>query len=194
LQPLVPKIRAGEVLRGTRNLRHWLRTSSILHNVEHLSRNGREFTDPVLSKGLYTPQKDDTFIVAANTPFHFCVWSARQNITLIFINPSGRHTQDIPPYMNPGLFATWFVRTNEYNLDLNKWPNFAYYLWGMVQMNSLALPNVGYALVLARPYVNPFRFYHDVNNAEVRSNVVNYSQQAPRWGRLRASGLKGWHT
>ena len=194
MQPLVPKIRVGEVLRGTRNLRHWLRTASILHNVENLHNNGIGFLDPNLGGNLYTPQKDDAFVVAANTPFHFCVWSPRQSVALIFVNPTGRHERDIEPYMNPALFATWFVRTNEYNPELEKWPHFAYYLWAMVQMNALALPNQGYSLSLGRNHTNPFKFHADVNNVDQRNAIARYVPLTGKWGRLRPNSLKIWHS
>ena len=195
MQTLVPRIRAGEVLRGTRNLRHWLRTASILYNLENLHRNSLRFTDPSLAKSLYAPQKDDSFVVAANTPFHFCVWSARQNISLVFINPHGKYLQETSPsYMSPGLFATWFVRTNEYNLDLSKWPHYAYYMWAVVQMNVSALFDHDYTLNLSRHYIHPFLFSQNVNNAEVRNSVAECVKQAARRGRLRAAGLKVWHT
>lgn len=194
MQPLVPKIRVGEVLRGTRNLRHWLRTASILYNLERLHGNGLSFLDPSLGKNLYAPQKDDSFIVAANTPFHFCVWSPRQSITLIFMNPTGRHVRDTEPHMNPSLFATWFVRTNEYNLDLSKWPHFAYFIWGMVQMNALALPGQGYNLNVGRHYVTPFRFHTDLNNPELRNTVAGFVHRTGMWGRLRPSTFKACHT
>ena len=190
----MPKIRVGEVLRGTRNLRHWLRTASILRNVESLHRNGMGFLDPGFGKNLYTPQKDDSFIVAANTPFHFCVWSPRQNVSLVFINPSGRYEKEVTPYMSPALFATWFVRTNEYNLDLTKWPHFAYYIWALVQMNALALPNQPYALNLGKTHNTPFTLQMDVNNAEMRNAVAGFALQAGRWGRLRPNALRNWHS
>lgn len=193
MQPLVPKIRAGEVLRGTRNLRHWLRTASILHNLETLHRNGRGFTDPSLAKGLYTPQKDDAFVVAANTPFHFCAWSPRQNVTLIFINPTGAHVKTARSYMNPSLFATWFVRTNEYNLDLKTWPHSAYYLWAMLQMNGMAVPGNPHGVPVGRYYSTPFRFSMDMNYSELRGSVTEWAEKAAKWGRLRTGGLKAWH-
>lgn len=191
MQPLVPKIRVGEVLRGTRNLRHWLRIASILHNVRLHHMRGPHA--PILVKNLYAPHKDDTFVVAANTPFCFSVWSARKNITLIFINPHGKLLESAPTYMSPSLFATWFVRTGEYFLDLNRWPHYAYYLWVLVQMNALALPTHRHYLSLGSYYDCPFEFHVEVNNGQIRESAAKYIQQSSTWGRLRYANMKSWH-
>jgi hypothetical protein len=156
--------------------------------------SGQGVNASALVKELYTPQKDDTFVVAANTPFCFCVWSARKNITLVFINPHGKYLPNGQPYMSPDLFATWFVRTGGYFLDLNQWPNYAYYLWVMVQMNALTLPNEAHAIRLSSTHAYPFQFHNDVNNVQVRDNVAKYVQQSATRGRLRYANLKTWHT
>ena len=138
MKPVVPKICVGDVLCGTKNLRNYLRTSSFTNYLDALS-NGE--TKSIATRLLYTPKKNDRFIVTVNRDNQFMVWSNNKNIALLFYNGLSRVTPDlalanIRPRMNAQLFAQWFTRTKARHPDTQLWPPWAYYLWASVQMNA----------------------------------------------------------
>lgn len=188
--PMVPKVRVGEVLRGTRNLRHWLRVASILHNLEliHRTTGFQDFGKHTKNK-LYTPRKEDDFIVAANTPFHFAVWSGRENIVLVFMNSQGKYADFHADYMNPTIFPTWFVRTGKYHLDLPSWPHYACYVWGMFHMGGMYLPKSP-LLFSHKPHVIPFNMHKDCNSLEYREFALKSAKQAISCGILKGDTRK----
>lgn len=142
MNPVVPGVRAGDVLTGTRMLRRWLQTS-----VRYLAL--REGTDP----NFYSPDKDTKFVVAVNAGKVFIVWAERpgmgkgasNKLMLIpFVNVSKPtaalgHKQDQEYYkerMSPSLFSRWFIKTVEKRTALQSWPSGAYACWVLYHMNG----------------------------------------------------------
>jgi hypothetical protein len=133
MKPVVPKIRVGDVLLGTKNLRSYLRTCSLIRYFQVLDR--RSF-GPKIEAGslLYTPHKQDRFVVMANNHGKFAVWSPNKNVVLLFINPQAEYGS--LEYMNPEIFAQWFLRSSGKSPDVRSWPLHAHYIWGSLHMNA----------------------------------------------------------
>lgn len=133
MKPVVPKIRVGDVLLGTKNLRSYLRTCSLIRYFQVLDRR----FGPKEEAGslLYTPNKQDPFIVMANNHGNFSVWSPNKDVVLLFINPHKDYF-DGNEYMNPKIFAQWFVKSPGRSPDVRSWPLHAHYIWGSIHMNA----------------------------------------------------------
>jgi hypothetical protein len=119
----------GDVLHGTKNLRRYVRTCSLLRYLKVLD-TGRS------NKGnrtdlLYTPNKEDKFVVALNRDGDFCVWGTNKHLVLAFMNNNGKMKG-----MSPSIFARWFVRTQDRVPDLKEWPLYARYIWGAGQLGA----------------------------------------------------------
>lgn len=134
MKPVVQKVRVGDVLLGTKNLRNYLRTCSMLRYFQMLDRKYGRMKDP--TSLIYTPNKQDQFVVAVNNHGNFAVWGPNQNIILMFINGSSSGLLGTSPRMNPNIFAQWFVRTQNKIPEVKKWPVHVHYLWGSVHMNA----------------------------------------------------------
>lgn len=134
MKPVVPKIRVGDVLLGTKNLRSYLRTCSLIRYFQVLDR--RSF-GPKTEAGslLYTPNKQDPFVVMVNNHNRFAVWSPNKDVVLLFINPQEGYGS-IEEYMNPEIFAQWFLRSSGKNPDVRSWPLHAHYIWASLHMNA----------------------------------------------------------
>jgi len=185
MRPIVPKVRVGDVLLGTKNLRNWLQTASLLSYVQGLA--GHSYR----TKNLYIPAKKDRFIVAVNAWETFGVWGLDQDqdAIILFCNPgqsrrvAGEDEIEWNPTMTPALFAQWFIRTRGRQPDLLSWPNHAYYLWGSLQMNAISNSHkrLGYSI----PAAHDRAFHsHETNDAPkevVKERVVT----AIRYGLTR---------
>jgi hypothetical protein len=134
LKPVIPKVRVGDVLHGTRNLRDYLRTCSLLNYFLYLNATGAAPPGGPDSM-VYTPHKKDTFTVAVNTHGKFGVWGENKDVILLFTNSSNHGLGELI-HMDTSIFARWFMRTNARRPDVTKWPVHAHYLWASVQMNS----------------------------------------------------------
>jgi len=136
LKPVIQRVRVGDVLRGTRNLRNYLRVCSHLRCVKAMSVN---YPPSEAKSFLYTPSKLDEFIVAANTHERFAVWSRNKNVCLVFVKGAGGSSHSTQ--MSPEIFARWFIRTENRRPDISSWPNYAYCLWATLQMNTWRNPH-----------------------------------------------------
>ncbi|MBD3261298.1 MAG: hypothetical protein GF334_06370 [Candidatus Altiarchaeales archaeon] len=157
MKPVVPKVRVGDILRGTKNLRNYLRLCSLAHYLRTVTEEGipRRHREEA-SRELYSPRKDDEFLVVGNNFDRFCVWESRGEIMLLFQNgrpgglsakqlaaagaaaaaaaPAGAENKEIA--MSGSHFAKWFSRTGRMFPDLNQWDKKAFYMWGAIQMNA----------------------------------------------------------
>jgi hypothetical protein len=139
MKPVVQKVRVGDVLLGTKNLRSYLRTCSMLRYFRVLDRRHGPKTDA--KSLLYTPSKQDQFVVAANAHDRFAVWSANKNVILLFVNTghySARYSEVTT--MDANIFAQWFVRTQGRSPAVKSWPLHAHYLWASIHMNAWRNP------------------------------------------------------
>lgn len=134
MKPVVQKVRVGDVLLGTKNLRNYLRTCSMVRYFQMLDCKYGRMKDP--TSLIYTPNKQDQFVVAVNNHGHFAVWGPNQNVILMFVNESGNGLLETSPRMDPNIFAQWFVRTQNKIPEVKKWPVPVHYLWGAVHMNA----------------------------------------------------------
>ena len=183
MHPVIPKVRVGDILLGTKNLRNWLHTASLLSYVNQLAdphcRNPKK-------SSLYLPTKKDRFVVAVNAWETFAVWGLGRDTVVLFCNPvtppSGRSPQprghsdrdQSEPAMSPALFAQWFIRTQGKRPDLlNTWPNHAYYLWASLQMNGISNPNHRLSYTLAPGIEAPFttHLHNDSSKGPIREHV-----------------------
>lgn len=150
MNPVVPKIRVGDVLHGTKNLRSYLRTCSLVQYFKYMDRR---YAKPKDAKSLlYTPHKGDQFVVCVNNHDRFAAWSPNKDVVLLFVNPTGgrlpstgllsrmRAPAESGPYMSPEIFPQWFIRTRGRNPDVKSWPKHAHYLWAALHMNAWRNP------------------------------------------------------
>jgi len=155
LLPVVPKVRVGDVLYATRNLRNWLRTASLSVSVTQRDDGVRA------RKGIiYSPSKKDKYVVCINAGLVFSVFLPDRDMVLFFVNavPQTRTSKSSSdPHlvfpsleklkkcwrtenrMSPAIFSTWFVRSSERIPDLRTWPDYAYAAWAALQMNASSL-------------------------------------------------------
>ncbi|KKM87991.1 hypothetical protein LCGC14_1263330 [marine sediment metagenome] len=140
--PVVPKVRVGDVLYATRNLRNWLQTASLMYSVKQHVHNGGSLRG---SKGIiYAPKRKDKYVVCVNAGFVFAVFVPGQDLFLFFVNTIGANGRDMEKSklryrMSPSLFSTWFVRSNERLPDLRQWPDYSYAAWVSLQMNAVGI-------------------------------------------------------
>lgn len=127
MPPVIPKVRPGDLLGGTRNLRNYIQTARSLFILERILEGRRTIKD------ISPLSKRATFVVVANTAQTFAVWAA-DSILLLFRNRAG------DTRISPQLFPIWFIRTPLRYPDMRKWPTSAYRLWAAWQMNG---DNVG---------------------------------------------------
>ncbi len=161
MKPLISRVRAGDVLLGTKNLRTYLQMASLYRIAMYGQAHGladRRAPNAPMPGGpvLYGPNKSDQFVVLANTDDRFAVWSSNQHIVLLFVNPCPESkvqktlgTRRVIPVLNPPgrfrptgpeswrnsaarmtpeIFSSWFVKTKLKNVDLTRWPDYAWYL------------------------------------------------------------------
>jgi hypothetical protein len=135
MKPVVQKVRVGDVLHGTKNLRSYLRTCSMVRYFQLLDRRYGPKGEP--TSLIYTPNKQDQFIVLANNHGRFAVWGSNQNVVLLFVNAAeGYMSRGERKRMDSNIFAQWFVRTQSRSPAVKKWPVFAHYLWASIHMNA----------------------------------------------------------
>lgn len=132
MQPVVPRIRVGDVLRGTKHLRNWLQTKSL---VAYALKADAKVLSP--SDQLYVPRKDSQFVVVVNAWETFIACDFSDEVGVAFCNtlPPSSKRDLVDIRMSPSIFATWFIRTKERQPDLREWPAWAYVLWAALQMN-----------------------------------------------------------
>lgn len=81
--PVVPKVRVGDVLYATRNLRNWLQTASLMYSVKHV-RDGGSLRNA--KSVIYTPKRGDKYVVCVNAGKVFAVFVPDRELTLFFVN------------------------------------------------------------------------------------------------------------
>lgn len=138
MKPVVQKIRVGDVLLGTKNLRSYLRTCSMLRYFRVLDRSYGPRKDP--RSLLYTPSKQDQFVVAVNNHGRFAVWSTNKNVVLLFVNRATIGLRGNEIMMDSSIFAQWFMRTQGRVPAVKTWPIYAHYLWASIHVNAWRNP------------------------------------------------------
>lgn len=155
MHPVIPRVKVGDILKGTRNLRNWLQAADLYRCIR---RGG-------LRRGqtsLYIPSKDDDFIVAANSWESFAAWSPNRDIMLFFCNPRDKGGQPQGEIrLNPTNFATWFVHTSGRHPDLKSWPDYAYYMWAVTHMNLCGNPEFSWNIFFSTHYKFPFDYHYN---------------------------------
>lgn len=189
MRPVIPKVRVGEVLHGTRNLRNWLRTSSMLEYFKKLSV--RHMKPSFAKEVIYTPSRGDEFIVCANARGSFCVWSPNRDVVLLFLNPLPKYQQSygFQPAMDPSIFAKWFVRTNSRRPDLNSWPNYAYQLWAALHVGGIDLADGHLRFQFQFETSLPFAIHQHLGGLD-RATLKHLSYQAIREGIFRGEQIR----
>lgn len=217
MRPVIPKVRVGDILLGTKNLRNWLQTASLLGYITQLA-------DPhdQNPKGgsLFIPTKKDRFVVAANSWETFAVWGMDREVMVMFCNPTApaaRNSIGLPaevrvgirgtarrdaafglvedPVMSPALFAQWFIRTRGKNPDLlNAWPDHAYYLWASLQMNGISSSRDSLSYIALPGVDAPFANgrHYEIDRGELRRLVRQIIRSGlPRKKERRRSPSRG---
>jgi hypothetical protein len=87
------------------------------------------------SRYLYSPSKDDKFLVTANTPEVFGVHSGNRSVMLVFPALQLTGNMEMEKGITPATFSQWFIRTDVRSVDTRKWPEEAYYMWITLQLN-----------------------------------------------------------
>lgn len=179
MQPVIPRIRVGDVLLGTKNLRNWLQTKSLLAYTRKLTVGMR-----VNNEKLYIPRKRDSFVVVVNAWETFAACNFEAKVTILFANPVQQVTHERgEPRMGPSQFATWFIRTRGKRPDLRCWPEWAYYLWASVHMNLMSSRN--YQLTYYLPPEEDATFQIANHNEADRDSVRKHLYRAIRAGETR---------
>jgi len=138
MKPVISKIRVGDILLGTKNLRSYLRTCSMLRYFRALDRRYGPKGDP--KSLLYTPGKQDQFVVAVNNHERFAVWGPNKNVVLLFVNSGDGGRFGRTAVMDASIFAQWFMRTQGRSPAVKNWPVHAHYLWASIHMNAWRNP------------------------------------------------------
>ena len=81
--PVVPKVRVGDVLYATRNLRNWLQTASLMYSVKHVHDGGSLRGSKSV---IYAPKRKDRYVVCVNAGLVFAVFVPERELTLFFVN------------------------------------------------------------------------------------------------------------
>jgi hypothetical protein len=137
LRPLIPRVRIGDILLGTRNLRRYLQTAATLSYVKEV---GAGVSAGRARAVLYRPSKEDQFLVTVNAWEVFGAHGLNCPVTLLFANPTtggpaGRSVAGNSSRMNPTLFSKWFIRTPRRMVDLADWPAWACYMKMSLHLN-----------------------------------------------------------
>lgn len=199
MKPVVPKIRVGDVLHGTKNLRNYLRTCSLLRYLRHLSEVGRYGGKAEASEMLYTPRKDDQFVVASNTDGRFLVWSPNKQVILFFYNGHRALGNLEPPKrMDAQIFAKWFTRTEMRWPDVTSWPIWAYYFWASIQLNACrnretSLPFHYHPGPGNNSFFAPFDIHRNVPNNIDPATIKHAVHESIRQGTFRNEGKAQTH-
>lgn len=197
MKPVVPKVRVGDVLCGTRNLRNYLRTCSL---ARYLTAVGSGMVrKEQLGRLIHAPSRNDAFVVAANAHGRFCVWSPQGDIVLIFLN-TDRDAPNHPRFadtMNKKLFAQWFTRTPARWPETRKWPLYAQFLRAGLHFN--AIRNQGFHIHFSPPgrasaaWDLPFDFaQRNVSNRLDQATIQQAIQEAILTGVFRNAGPRSW--
>lgn len=156
MQPVIGKVAVGDVLKGTKNLRNYLRARSLQDRIRKVINNPNH-----KPAKLYTPSKKDNFVVAVNAWDRFGVWCEREEIVLYWCNfspkqPAPKHyKQPVPEYMSPSIFSKWFVKTNDKRPQVDLWPDYAYAMWTLLNLNAAGTGE--FHLDLGNLVIGPFR-------------------------------------
>jgi len=145
LRPLIPRVRVGDVLKGTKNLRNYLQTASTLNYLNNISQ-GMSPNKRNKKTMIYRASKDERFLVTVNAWGTFGAYSLDTDVILLFSNPSavssGRGKNYLPPRlmhgnarMDPTIFSQWFIRTPYKQTNLMTWDDHAYYMWVSLHLN-----------------------------------------------------------
>lgn len=196
--PVIPKVRVGDILLGTKNIRNWLQTASLLGYINQLAN---DYSTP--KKGsLYLPSKKDRFVVAVNAWETFAVWGLDRDLVILFCNPTKERLQGGRGYavpapmprhldlgdevaMSPALFSQWFIRTQGKRPDLLKtWPDHAYYLWASLQMNGISNPEHPVSYMIP-PGVDTSFITH-LHNEHPKSQIRERVQESIQLGLVRS--------
>jgi len=153
VRPLIPRIRVGDVLKGTRNLRYYLQSASTLKYLQEIKHGAGRAR--ARRQNIYRPSKNDRFLVTVNAWGLFGVYSLDTELILLFGNPTIRpkKTTRGPPgigriepmmpamRMNPTIFSQWFIRTHFKMTDLRDWHDSAYYMRASLHLNLSNIRN-----------------------------------------------------
>jgi hypothetical protein len=148
VRPLIPRVRVGDVLKGTRNLRYYLQTASTLKYLQEIKHGAGAAR--ARRQNIYRPAKNDKFLVTVNAWGLFGVYNLDTEVILLFGNPTIRpknstrstlgRLSSIQPKMpdmrmNPTIFSQWFIRTHIKMVDLRDWKDPAYYMRSVLHLN-----------------------------------------------------------
>ena len=142
---IIPRVHVGDVLFGTRNLRNYLRTASLLMYAEDVASGGkpsRRYKKRSFSQSVHTPTKNDRYVVLSNANKIFAVWGLNGDLLIVFNNPSEKQNGPMAGLsygaetMTPEIFSRWFIRSRGKMPDLRSWPAWAYHVWAAAHMNA----------------------------------------------------------
>lgn len=137
MRPVISRVRVGDVLKGTRNLRNWLQTAATLNYLNYILHCYGP--NDKAKECIYTPSKNDEFLVTVNAWGIFGVYNVNKNVVLVFVNPNkallnesslNKHIR-----MDSTIFSKWFIRTNLKYPDLTTWQQYPYYMWATLHLN-----------------------------------------------------------
>ncbi len=161
MRPLIPRVRPGDILKGTRNLRNYLSTASTLSYLHQISTSARH--NRARKRQIYRPSKSEQFLVTVNVRGVFAVYAMSESVILFFAN--GREDATPKPFalsngltvprkkinyrfgnpesdlirMDPTIFSQWFIRTPGKITNVRHWPSYAHYMWMALHLNMVSI-------------------------------------------------------
>ena len=190
MRPLIPRVRPGDILKGTRNLRNYLQVASTLTYLNDLS-NGARPSKKDKAKDIYRPSKNERFLVTVNAWGVFGTYSLDTEVVLLFSNPLLPHHTG-SERMNPTIFSKWFIRTPYKRTALVEWPYYAYYMRVALHLNmgnarSDNAPNYHFHTGVAGPFT-----MRDVSYAHhSRGSLNEFLRMWATRGATRATATHG---
>lgn len=218
MKPLISKVRPGDILLGTRNLRAYLQTVSLYRILTHNQGPRKRHNGRYAGPKLYIPSKQDSFVVAANTSECFATWCSNQNVVLLFINPvqSGQLPKSIEEThsfsnfvaqkgvdnqttlrMSPNIFSSWFMKTRFKKPDLREWPGYAYHMHACFHLGlvrrapGFRSESGGLSFTVGEDQDNEFMISEWNESAVNKPRVREMAENSRVRGHLRNSVQKG---
>ena len=150
--PVVPKIRAGEILLATKHLREWFRLEALLDYMclIHLlvwESGSQSHIKKAMNLSPKTIPKDEEFLVVVNQEPNFLVWGKTSEAGAFFSNAVGNP-------LSSADFAHWFIRTGRLWVDVAQWHYVPRAYWALLHMNAVApgVRQAHYPVWMPQPY------------------------------------------
>ncbi len=199
MRPLIPRVRVGDILKGTRNLRNYLQVASTLNYVTRL--NEKATSRKKIKEGIFRPTKEERFLVTVNSWGMFGVCSLDSDVVLLFSNPEqpsspSNQSKAYPlisgsKRMDPTIFSKWFIRTTTRKINLREWSDYAYHMRSTLHLNLCSVGRDNGPTFHAQPGASgPFDMSKLIYGMKTRNQSISLLQHWVTRGITRPSAYK----